>query len=222
MTDGTTIRTEKQLVVFTLGEEAYGVDIATVREIIRMQAVTEVPGTPYSVEGLINLRGSVIPVVDLRKRFGLESVERSKETRIVVVTSNEQEIGVIVDSVTEVLRFSADSIEPPSSIIMSSDSEYLLGIVKLDERLIILLDTDRVLSGENKTSLAAAVSRAKAKASSEEKTSTTKAQKAPETESKPVEVPSEEKTPTTKAKKAPETESGPAEAPSEEKVLAQA
>lgn len=216
------IGTEKQLVVFNLGGETYGVDISTVREIIRMQAITDIPGTPHSVEGLINLRGSVIPVVDLRKRFRLESVERSKETRIVVVSSNEQEIGVIVDSVTEVLRISSDSIEPPSSIIMSSDSEYLQGIVKLEERLIILLDADRVLSRDDKTLLDAAVSQAEAKGSSEEKVVATKAKKVSKMEGEAVKASPEEKVVAAKNEKMPETESEVAEAPSEEEVLVKA
>ncbi|MDY6907054.1 MAG: chemotaxis protein CheW [Chloroflexota bacterium] len=156
------IGTERQLVVFNLGGEAYGVDIATVREIIQMQPVTTVPGTPHFVQGVINLRGSVIPVVDLRTRFGLEAVEHGKDTRIVVVNSKGQDIGIIVDSVAEVLRVAADSIEPPSSMITTSDSEYLLGILKLPDRLVILLDADRVLSRDEKTSLAAGVLREEA------------------------------------------------------------
>jgi purine-binding chemotaxis protein CheW len=164
--------TEKQLVVFDLGGEAYGVDISTVREIIRMQAITVVPGTPHAVEGIINIRGSVIPVVDLRKRFGLEDKERGKETRIVVVTTNKgQEIGVIVDSVDEVLRIPSDTIEPPSSTITGADSAYLLGIVKLPDRLIILVDAQRMLSRQDEALLADIVEREKAKSSPGEKES---------------------------------------------------
>ena len=154
---------DRQLVVFTLGDETYGVDIATVREIIRMQAITAVPGTAHFVEGVINLRGTVIPVVDLRKRFRLNEAEHGKETRIVVLNSEGQEIGVIVDSVAEVLRVSSDVIEPPSSMITTTDSEYLLGIVKLPDRLVILLDTERLLSREDHNKLAAMASREEAK-----------------------------------------------------------
>jgi len=138
--------TERQLVVFTLASEAYGVDISAVREIIQMQNITKVPRTPDFVEGVINLRGRVIPVVDLRKRFSFPSVERNKNTRIVVVDIGGQDIGVVVDAVTEVLRVAADSIAPPSSIITTAESDYLLGVAKLAERLIILLDLLRVLS----------------------------------------------------------------------------
>lgn len=153
MTNNTAI-TERQLVVFNLGDETYGVDIATVREIIRMQEITAMPGTETYVKGIINLRGMVIPVVDLRQRFRLNEAEYGKETRIVVLDSGGQEIGVIVDSVAEVLRISSDAIEHPSSIITTGDSEYLLGIVKLTDRLVILLNTERVLSREIQDRLA--------------------------------------------------------------------
>ena len=147
-------QTEKQLVVFDLASEGYGVDIGAVREIIRMQEITRVPQTPEFVEGVINLRGKVIPVIDLRKRFGLQVADQSKDNRIVVVDIGKQDIGVIVDAVTEVLRISADSVEPPTSVITSADSDYLLGIAKLESRLIILLDLESVLSEEEKETLA--------------------------------------------------------------------
>ena len=148
-----TTQTEKQLVVFDLASEGYGVDIGTVREIIRMQEITRVPKTPEFVEGVINLRGKVIPVIDLRKRFGLHVAEQNKDNRIVVVDIGKQDIGVIVDAVTEVLRISADSVEPPTSVITSADSDYLLGIAKLESRLIILLDLESVLSEEERETL---------------------------------------------------------------------
>lgn len=137
---------EQQLVVFDLGSESYGVDIGSVREIIRMQEITSLPRMPEYVEGVINLRGKVTPVVDLRKRFRLEATDFTKETRIVVVDVGKQDIGVIVDAVTEVLRISSEGIEPPSSVVTTAESDYLMGIVKLAERLIILLDLDRVLA----------------------------------------------------------------------------
>jgi purine-binding chemotaxis protein CheW len=140
---------EKQLVVFTLGKESYAVDIAMVREIIQLQPITRVPGTPYAVEGIISLRGSVIPVVDLRKRFQLDKVEKSKATRIVVVNCRGRNVGVIVDSVAEVLRIPVDSIESSSNLFQDNNLEHFLGIVKLAKRLIILLDMDRVLSGQD-------------------------------------------------------------------------
>jgi purine-binding chemotaxis protein CheW len=137
---------EKQLVVFNLAEESYAVDINMVREIIQLQPITRVPGTPVSVEGVINLRGSVIPIVDLRKRFQFPPVQHSKETRIVVVSCKGAEVGIVVDSVAEVLRIPIDSIEPASSVFTDEHLEHLLGIVKLSSRLVILLDMDQVLS----------------------------------------------------------------------------
>ncbi len=144
---------EQQLVVFDLNGEAYGVDIESVREIIRMQDITRVPRTPDFVEGVINLRGKVIPVVELRKRFSLPAMERSKDNRIVNVDISGQEIGMVVDAVTEVLRISSDSVEPPSSVITTADSGYLRGIAKLEDKLIILLDLDQVLSTEERETL---------------------------------------------------------------------
>lgn len=145
---------EQQLVVFDLATESYGVDIGAVREIIRMQEITNVPRTPEFVEGVINLRGKVIPVVDLRKRFGLPIGDKSAENRIVVVDIGGQDIGVIVDAVNEVLRIFTDSVEPPSSVITTADSDYLMGIAKVEDRLLILLDLESVLSAEERAILA--------------------------------------------------------------------
>jgi purine-binding chemotaxis protein CheW len=154
---------ERQLVIFDLACEAYGVDINAVQGIIRMQTITKVPRTPEYVEGVINLRGEVIPVVDLRKRFGLTATEETKDSRIVVVYIGEQQVGMVVDAVTEVLRISADSIEPPSSVITTADSAYLMGIAKLEERLIILLDLEQVFSDAEKHKVSAARRKAEEK-----------------------------------------------------------
>ena len=148
-----TAQGEEQLVVFDLAAEAYGVDIGAVREIIRMQDITKVPGAPAFVEGIINLRGNVIPVVDLRKRFVLPVSERNRDNRILVVDIGGQDIGVVVDAVTEVLRIAGDSVEPPSAVITTADSIYLLGIVKLEGRLVILLDLEKVLTESEKNAL---------------------------------------------------------------------
>jgi len=140
---------EKQLVIFDLAAETYGVDIGSVREIIRVQEVTKVPRTPDFVEGVINLRGNVIPVIDLRKRFGFRQTEATKDTRIVVVDIGGNDIGVVVDAVTEVLRLAADAVEPPTGVITTADSDHLLGIAKLEDRLIILLDLQQALLNLN-------------------------------------------------------------------------
>ncbi|MEE9398977.1 MAG: chemotaxis protein CheW [Dehalococcoidales bacterium] len=137
---------ETQLVIFDLAAEFYGVDIGDVREIIRMQTVTRVPGAPSFVEGVINLRGRVVPVVDLRKRLNLKVSGQTMESRIVVVDISGRDVGVIVDGVTEVLRIPLSAVEPPSTMITNVDSDYLKGIAKLESKLIILLDLNKVLS----------------------------------------------------------------------------
>lgn len=137
---------EIQLVVFELADESYGVEISRVQDINRMQEITEIPHSPESVVGVINLRGRVIPVVDLRTRFGMPGAEHTKSTRIVVVQMGEEPIGMIVDAVSQVLRIPTKVIEPPSPVLTSLDSRYLLGIAKLEDELVILLDLDYVLS----------------------------------------------------------------------------
>lgn len=144
----------EQLVVFELANEHYGVDIGAVNTIIRMQEVTAIPRTPSFVEGVINLRGSIIPVIDLRKRFGLTVGETTKSSRIVVVEASGQMIGMVVDAVAETLRLTSDAIEPPSPLIASVDSEYLRGVGKHENRLVILLDLDKVLTCKELDSLA--------------------------------------------------------------------
>ncbi len=137
---------EEQLVIFELAKEVYGVDISRVQEIIRMTAITRLPRAPEFVEGVINLRGKVIPVVDLKKRFGLEEADRTKASRIVVVDVGDHTIGMVVDAVSEVLRVPTDAVEPPSPVVTTVESDYIRGIAKLEGRLIILLDLDKVLS----------------------------------------------------------------------------
>lgn len=153
MSENNGVTGERQVVVFDLNEEAYGVDISQVREIIRMQEITRVPRAPEFVEGVINLRGKVSPVVDLRARFSMPSTERTDEHGIVVVDVDGQDIGMVVDAVTEVSRTPSDSIEPPSSVITTDDSEYLTGIVKTDDKLIILLDIAKVISESEASAL---------------------------------------------------------------------
>lgn len=144
---------EHQLVVFDLANEHYGVDIAAVEGIIKMQAITVVPRAPQFVEGVTNLRGKVLPVIDLRKRFGLPPAEGSRDMRIVVVEMNGLTVGIIVDAVSEVLRVSEDAIEPPSPIVTTVDSAFIRGIAKLDDRLVILLDLSKVLTAQDQAEL---------------------------------------------------------------------
>lgn len=144
---------EQQLVVFELAYEHYGVDISAVESIIKMQAITAVPRAPVFVEGVTNLRGKILPVIDLRKRFGLPLKEFTKDTRIVVVEVSGTTVGIVVDGVSEVLRVSPSSVEPPPPIATTAESAFIRGIAKTDERLVTLLDLGRLLSAEEKTSL---------------------------------------------------------------------
>jgi len=134
-----------QLVSFRVGGEEFCLDILRVQEIIRIQALTRVPNSPDFVEGVINLRGKVIPVIALRKRFGLEELAYDKQTRIVVSEIKGAVLGFIVDSVSEVLRIPADTVEPPPRL-GKVEREYVSGVGKLGDRLLILLDVDRMLS----------------------------------------------------------------------------
>lgn len=136
----------EQLVVFDLADEFYGVDIGAVNTIIRMQDITKIPRTPEFVEGVINLRGSIVPVIDLRKRFSLPVSDATKSSRIVVVEAGGQMIGMVVDAVAETLRLSADMIEPPSPIVVNVDSAYVRGVGKQENRLVILIDLEKVLT----------------------------------------------------------------------------
>ena len=142
-----------QLVSFKLREEEFAVDILQVQEIIRLQDITNVPNAPAFVEGVINLRGRVIPIIDLRKRFALESAEHSTSTRIIVVMIDNVTVGLIVDEVSEVLRIPEDTVEPPPPIVAGIESDYIKGVGKLEDRLLILLDLGKILSQKEKSSL---------------------------------------------------------------------
>jgi purine-binding chemotaxis protein CheW len=145
-----------QLVSFRLAQEEYGIEITKVQEIILMGEITRVPQTPEYIKGLINLRSTVIPIVDLRLRFGLPRGEQTDETRIMVVNVAGKTIGIIVDAVSEVLRISHDQIAPPPPTVAGLGREYLTGLVKLDTRLLILLDIDKILTREQAAAVEAA------------------------------------------------------------------
>jgi len=144
---------ELQLVSFKLAEEEFGVEILRVKEINRMVEVTPVPESPTFVEGVINLRGKVIPIVDLRKRIGLPERAHDKDTRIIVVELDDQLVGFVVDSVSEVLRIRTSITEPPPAMVAGIDEEYITAIGKLADRLLILLDLDRVFSEEEQMAI---------------------------------------------------------------------
>ncbi len=137
---------ENQVVVFELGSEHFGVNIAVVQSIIKMQAITAMPHAPEFVEGVTNLRGKVLPVIDLRKRFGMGQREADKHRRIIVVSVDTTEVGMVVDSVSEVLTLPEQSVEPAPAIATTVNSAFITGIAKLEGQLVILLDLVRVLS----------------------------------------------------------------------------
>jgi purine-binding chemotaxis protein CheW len=144
---------EEQIVVFELAGQTYGVDIASVAEIIRMESITKVPRAPEFVEGVINLRGKIIPVIDLRLRFSLPEGDHTGQSRIIIVEIGEMTIGMIVDAVLEVLRIPLDSIEPPPAIVNEVDVIYLRGIALWERRMIILLNIDKILYADEKETL---------------------------------------------------------------------
>jgi len=142
-----------QLVSFKIANEEFGVDILNVQEINKMTTITKVPNSPAFVEGVINLRGRVIPVVNLRVKMSMPNKEYDKDTRIIVVDLSGKTVGFLVDSVSEVLRIPRNIIEPPPSMVAGINSNYITAVGKLEDRLLILLDLDKVLLEEEKTVL---------------------------------------------------------------------
>ena len=140
---------EIQLVTFRIGDEEFGVDILSVQEIYRMLEITMVPRAPFFIEGVINLRGKVIPVVNMRTRFNKPQVEPDADTRIVVVDLGQKVIGILVDAVSEVLRLPSSTIEAAPPVVAGIGSEYIKGVGKLNDRLLILLDLANLLREEN-------------------------------------------------------------------------
>jgi len=138
-----------QLVTFSISDEEFGVDILKVQEIIRTMEISKVPRAPDFVEGVINLRGKVIPIIDLRRRFGLAHKLHDKNTRIIVIEMTDVIVGFVVDAVSEVLRIPASTVEPPPPVVAGMDSEYISGVGKLEDSLLILLDLDKLLSGDD-------------------------------------------------------------------------
>jgi purine-binding chemotaxis protein CheW len=137
-----------QLVSFHLDKEVYGIEITKVREIILITEITRIPQTPHYVKGLINLRSTVIPVIDLRSFFGLHEGDLTDESRIMVLQACGKTIGIVVDAVSEVLRIKRDEIASPPPTVAGLGREYLTGLVRLEKQLLILLDIDNIL-GKN-------------------------------------------------------------------------
>jgi purine-binding chemotaxis protein CheW len=146
---------ENQIVVFELGSESFGVDIAVVQSIIKIQPITKLPHTPEFVEGVTNLRGKVLPVIDLRKRFGFVAEEVDRNSRIIVVSVDQIEVGMIVDEVSEVVTVPEGVVEAAPAITTTVDSAFIKGIARLGERLVILLNLAQVLSTQENNTIEA-------------------------------------------------------------------
>jgi purine-binding chemotaxis protein CheW len=134
-----------ELLGFMLDDEEYALDILEIKEIIRLQTITSVPRTPGYLKGIITLRGVIVPIFDLRSRLGLKEAEHGPRTRVVVVYRGDEFAGMIVDSITQVMRVSEDRIEPPPPTIGTVEAEFIKGVTRHQERLIILLNLSRVL-----------------------------------------------------------------------------
>ncbi|MBV6712939.1 chemotaxis protein CheW [Paenibacillus chitinolyticus] len=138
---------DKKIIVFALAHEEYGVEVDKVKTIERMQPMTRVPKTPAFVKGVINLRGVVVPVIDLRSRFGLPETPYSDNTRVIIVAVNELEVGLIVDSANDVIDLNEDNIENPPEVVGGIKAKYLHGIAKIGEdRLLVLMNLEQVLN----------------------------------------------------------------------------
>jgi purine-binding chemotaxis protein CheW len=136
-----------QIVGFRVGSETFGVPISLVHEIVRVPEITSVPEAPNCVEGVINLRGKIISVVDLRKRFGEKQIQAGKKNRILVAEIDGKMVGLIVDAASEVLKISPSDIEPPPNVFDESDVNYVTGVGKLHGRLVIMVDLSKILRG---------------------------------------------------------------------------
>jgi purine-binding chemotaxis protein CheW len=139
---------EKKIIVFALGHEEYGVEVEKVKTIERMQQMTRVPKTPPFIKGVINLRGVVIPIIDLRSRFGLPEKEVTENSRMIIVATGNIEVGMIVDSANDVIDIDGSLVESPPEIVGGIRAKYLDGIAKVGERLLVLLNLEQVLNKE--------------------------------------------------------------------------
>ncbi|NLF49973.1 MAG: purine-binding chemotaxis protein CheW [Leptolinea sp.] len=149
---------EKQLVIFELAGEQFGIEIAVVESIVKLQEITKVPQMPDYMEGITNLRGTVLPVIDLEKRFGTPVHEHTRDTRIVVVNIGSLKMGMIVSAVSEVLTIDDSLIEPAPALVTTVNSRFITGIARVENRLIILLDLHLVLSQEEREKASAMAS----------------------------------------------------------------
>jgi purine-binding chemotaxis protein CheW len=144
----------KQLISFTVGAEEYGLELLRVKEVIRMRHITWLPKAPPCVKGIINLRGEVIPIVDLRERFGLQGQEQTAMTRVIVVEVAGKPVGMVVDSASQVVRVPADQFDPPPTVMGEGSRDFITAVGKTGDRLIMMIDVDRILSTEEMNQIA--------------------------------------------------------------------
>ncbi|PRO65209.1 chemotaxis protein CheW [Alkalicoccus urumqiensis] len=137
-----------KVIVFQLKDEEYGVEVNQVKSIERVEHITRVPRTPEFVEGVINLRGVVTPIIDLRSRFQIENADHSEATRVIIVTVDGMDVGLIVDAANDVIDIASSAVEPPPEVVGGVEAAYIRGVAKLEKRLLILLNLDKVLNPE--------------------------------------------------------------------------
>lgn len=135
-----------KVIVFQLADKEYAIPVASVRGIEKLMHITRVPKTPGYVKGVINLRGVVTPIIDLRERFGIEIPQNEESTRIIIISLEDMEVGFVVDSANDVLDILSNSIEPQPEVVGSMEEEFISGVAKLDKRLLILLRLEKVLN----------------------------------------------------------------------------
>ena len=143
----------RQFISFSVGDQEYGLELLRVKEVIRVREITWLPKAPSFVKGIINLRGDVIPVIDLRDKFGLEAEEATAMTRVIVVEVEGKLMGMVVDSASQVARIPVDQIDPPPPVLGGFSQEFITGVGKIEDKLIILLNSDAILSAEERTQL---------------------------------------------------------------------
>ena len=141
---------EKQYVIFKVGNEVYGVDIMNVREITEYKEIVVVPDVSDFIEGIINLRGNIIPIVNLKKKFNIKSEEMNSDVRVIVISIKNQQVGFVVDEASQVLRIKEENIEPAPDLIVGPDKKYIIGVGKIESGIALLLELEYILSEEEK------------------------------------------------------------------------
>lgn len=144
---------EKQYVIFKLSKEEYGIDIMNVREIVQYQESVKVPNSPAFIEGIINYRGKVIPIICLKKKFGMGNSINDANTRIIVINLNDKQIGFLVDEASQTVRIDDSNIDPTPEVISGIERKYITGVGKIDNRLVILIDLEKVLTDDDKVKI---------------------------------------------------------------------